>query len=273
MTRSGGLPGKLNLQQLFLTLSDRPFVQSQDAGWSIHPRVIHDYDLFICTGGAAEFHIAGERYLLTAGHALLVPPDTVFSAEFKGPGNFEAVAQHFTLQILGGSDLFSLIEYTPIARFHEEWAKVSEDLSEYLRATGNSGSALACESRFLLLLDAFLRHAWRGDRAATEETRLFVVEIAYLLRTRFTDEHVLSRAAELSPVSWDYTARLFKEHMGLTPKQFLIRQRLMAARDMLTRGYSVKHTARTTGFRDELYFSRLFRRRTGVPPSRYTGGV
>lgn len=273
MTGTAGLPGKLNLQQLFLTLTDRPFVQSQDADWSIQSRVIHDYDLFICTGGAAEFRVAGEQCLLTTGRALLVSPDTVFSAEFKGPDNFEAVAQHFTLQILGGSDLFSLIEYTPLVRFNAEWEGVSADLSAYLRAAENGGSAFVRESRFLLLLDAFLRHAWRADRAASEDTRLFIVEIAYLLRTRFSDEGVLTQAAELSPVSWDYTARLFKEHMGQTPKQFLIQQRLTAARDMLTRGYPVKHTARTTGFRDELYFSRLFRRRTGVPPSRYTGGV
>lgn len=269
----GGLLGKITLQQATLTFTERPYVQSRDSSWSIEPRVIRDYDLFICTGGAAEFRIGGDVYRLATGGALLVPPETVFSARFIGPANFDAVAQHFTIEILGGTDLFSLIRYEPLVRFHEEWEHVSHYTDEYLRLTEAPDRPFACEANFLLMLGAFLRLAWRSDKPSLDGGNTFVVEIARLLDARYADDSVLGVAATLSPYSWDYTTRLFKEHAGVTPKQYLIRRRMAVARERLQHGTPVKEAAEAAGFRDELYFSRLFRRRHGVPPSSYRFGV
>lgn len=268
---SRGLPEKLGLQQLSLSLTEHPYVQSKDANWSIEPRVIRDYDLFICTGGRARFTVQGEEFLLSAQNALLIPPDTLFSAAFVGPDHFDAMAQHFTLEILGGSDLFSLIEHRIFVDFGKEWSTIETTMDRYV--ANAAAPPFVREAIFLELLHRFLARSWISDRPPANDTNLFVVEIAHLIEQRYAEANVLSEAAELSPLSWDYSSRLFKDYMGVTPKQYLLRRRVNIARSMLQAGYSVKETAWSAGFRDELYFSRLFKRRTGVPPSEYRYGV
>ncbi len=66
--------------------------------------------------------------------------------------------------------------------------------------------------------------------------------------------------------------RLFEQHVGVTPSEYLIRQRLAhAAQQLLTRPLSVQAIAQSCGFADPAYFSRAFRRLYGMTPSAFRG--
>lgn len=55
--------------------------------------------------------------------------------------------------------------------------------------------------------------------------------------------------------------RLFREAMGWTPYQWLIRRRMETAFQMLTTGkYRIKEVASSVGYTDPLHFSREFNR-------------
>ena len=62
--------------------------------------------------------------------------------------------------------------------------------------------------------------------------------------------------------------RVIREHLGLTLTE-LIQQRILthAKWQLLHTLRPVKEIAAELGFRDELYFSRLFKKRTGVSPT------
>ncbi len=267
------LPKDLLPEQMHITFTERPFPQKQGSDWSIPPRVINDYDLFLCSSGSAVFRVKDTEYRLTKGEALLVPPDTVFSARHGGDGRFEAVAQHFTIDIVGRYDLFSLIRYEAHVRFDEAWPFVAEVLRFYVASWEPDGSMLSGHAHFLTLLTHFLERAYRGDRAEAGEQEMFIVDMAHVFQTRFASQDVMFQAMDRSPYSRDHTTRLFREHMGVTPKQYLIQTRMRAAREMLQQGCSVKEAAFATGHRDELYFSRLFKQKTGTAPSVYHAGV
>lgn len=77
------------------------------------------------------------------------------------------------------------------------------------------------------------------------------------------------------PFSPDHFRLLFRQAMGCTPHEYLNRIRIMRARDLLagrSRGnpLSIADIAAMSGFSDPLYFSRCFRRVTGVAPSQWT---
>ncbi|MBD3242083.1 MAG: AraC family transcriptional regulator [Chitinivibrionales bacterium] len=64
--------------------------------------------------------------------------------------------------------------------------------------------------------------------------------------------------------------RLFRRHVGLSPKQFFIRHKLAWAEHLLTQShFSIKEIAATLGYEDPLYFSSQFRAHLGVSPKRY----
>jgi len=76
----------------------------------------------------------------------------------------------------------------------------------------------------------------------------------------------LARLARCTP---DYFIRLFREATGTTPHQYLIERRLQRAVQMLSDGERPSDVATALGFYDASAFTRAFKRRFGVPPSRY----
>ncbi|WP_181727503.1 substrate-binding domain-containing protein [Streptomyces sp. PT12] len=86
--------------------------------------------------------------------------------------------------------------------------------------------------------------------------------------------HRLSRwqIARAAGVSEDHLGRLFHRELGLTLWEYLTRLRIERAKERLQRSDdSVQTVARAVGFHDRAYFSRVFRRHTGVAPHAYRG--
>lgn len=90
--------------------------------------------------------------------------------------------------------------------------------------------------------------------------------IANLSNPVFNTEHMAKSFA----LNNDYFRRLFKEHTGDTPLQFLSKKRVSFAQQLLrTRkenGLAIKEIARQSGFSDYYYFSRVFKKVSGVSP-------
>ncbi len=65
-----------------------------------------------------------------------------------------------------------------------------------------------------------------------------------------------------------YINHLFRHELGTTPTEYLNRHRILIANELLAQGESVKSAAAKVGFVDQFYFSKLFKRILGVPPSK-----
>jgi len=64
--------------------------------------------------------------------------------------------------------------------------------------------------------------------------------------------------------------RLFKQHTGLSPNQYLLEIRIRKAQSLLTNtALSVQRISEETGFESSFYFSRFFKQRTGLSPLNY----
>ena len=75
------------------------------------------------------------------------------------------------------------------------------------------------------------------------------------------------------PFSEDYLRKLFHQEFGVTPHKYLIDKRLHAAAELLANSAysnsSIASIAATCGFREPLYFSKMFKKKFGVAPSFY----
>ena len=88
-------------------------------------------------------------------------------------------------------------------------------------------------------------------------------------------EHI-SEAISLSDLaahihlSREYTATLFKKEMGMSVTAFIMEKKLLLARDLIRdHEHSLKHIARSLGYENYGYFSRLYKKRFGVSPSHF----
>ena len=66
--------------------------------------------------------------------------------------------------------------------------------------------------------------------------------------------------------------RKFYRYTGQTPKQYVLQRRLWKARRILQAGHLVKEASFQSGFKDPLYFSRLYKKQFGHPPSQTPEG-
>lgn len=120
------------------------------------------------------------------------------------------------------------------------------------------------------LVDAFAgqnRTVW-SRRGGLGPARLRTIK--ELVYARMEDELTLiemAQAVELSPAHF---SRMFRESTGETPHQFVLRQRVERAREMLREAeMRVLDVAVACGFKTQQHFARIFRRMCGASPSEY----
>ena len=107
----------------------------------------------------------------------------------------------------------------------------------------------------------------RRDKTAHTlvERALQLIENNYLRN----DFYVLDIAHELH-ISEVYLRRLFKQDIGVSPKQYLLQKRIRKAASLLGTDYfSIADIAEQSGFNDPKYFSVAFKKMTGTSPSEY----
>jgi AraC family transcriptional regulator len=91
----------------------------------------------------------------------------------------------------------------------------------------------------------------------------------------FIEEHLdhditLSALAETAGMGPHYFSELFKQSVGISPHQYVLRRRIERGRKLLHNpSVSVLEAAIRSGFSDQSHFTKLFRRIVGVTPTKY----
>ena len=91
------------------------------------------------------------------------------------------------------------------------------------------------------------------------------------LQENYRQPYSLERLAAAFGCKAAYLLRLYRRIKGCTPTQDLIRLRIEKAKRLLV-GHpqmEIKQVAAAVGYEDPLYFSRLFKRETGINPSAF----
>src|SRR5699024_5834119 len=90
------------------------------------------------------------------------------------------------------------------------------------------------------------------------------------IKHNYRESITLDDLAEVSHVNKYYLAHLFKQQIGMSPIEFLNKERITAAKGLLeTTNITVTQISESTGFSSQSFFSQAFRRETGVTPSAY----
>ena len=98
--------------------------------------------------------------------------------------------------------------------------------------------------------------------------------LSYIQR-EYTKENIpISYLAELCKMSEVTFRNLFTNSMGITPIKYINGLKLEFAKELLATGeHSVTEVSALSGFHVECYFSRTFKRNTGLSPSEYKHGA
>jgi AraC-like DNA-binding protein len=97
-----------------------------------------------------------------------------------------------------------------------------------------------------------------------------VEQAKYLMEANINTEIDLQEVARLIGISTSRLNDIFKAHTSMTPYQYYIQIKIHRACRLLEQpNMTIKEAAITLGFDDQYYFSRLFKQKTGIPPSQW----
>ena len=90
------------------------------------------------------------------------------------------------------------------------------------------------------------------------------------IEANLDQEVALPQLAAMAGMSSHYFAELFKQSVGFSPHQYMLRRRIQRARKLLQdSNMRILEAGVRSGFSDQSHFTKMFRRMVGVTPSEY----
>lgn len=141
--------------------------------------------------------------------------------------------------------------------------------AEYAWRTQAFGMHMLCKSHLCAIIGAMQSEYGLGY-VAKETTELLTPALEYIQQEFSRTKIKISDLAALCGISESYFRRIFCSSMGCSPIQYIRNLRLNCAKNLLQSGmYTVSAAAALSGFQDDCYFSREFKKSAGVSPSEY----
>ena len=113
-------------------------------------------------------------------------------------------------------------------------------------------------------------HDFIKTKPTTNQSADHVSKARQILDARFDEQIDLQQLAGDLYISPDYLRHIFKQSIGESPLNYLIRKRLDSACEMLSiTDLAIGEIACRVGLDNVYYFSRIFRKKLGVTPSQY----
>ena len=115
-----------------------------------------------------------------------------------------------------------------------------------------------------------IENALMRDKALGQETQRLVRQAMAFIHEQYSQPLTREDIAKHVGVHHDYLTRCFSQETAVSPVTYLNRYRITQAKKLLQEGHlNMTEVAIAVGFSSSSYFSRIFRRETGIAPTAY----
>ena len=226
------------------------------------PKHQHGYwEIIYNKSGYGTMFVEDDQYSFEPGDIVVIPPGILHQKHAEE----------------GFSDVCMFIDnFRPIGKesfriFRDDERgsvrKLMEDALYYQKDAGDYGHAVLNALGDLLYQLLVLFYINKQDKDMRLEGILELME-----RNVSNPDFDLSEAIDKSGYCKGYFRRIFKDFIGESPVNYFQNLRIQYAKSLMSRygiSRSVKDIATESGFKDALYFSRVFKKIEGVSPKDY----
>ena len=222
----------------------------------------------------------GFIYYLKGGHTFFFPDETFRTK----PGDLlylpYGVAYHNKLNSPDTEyyeiDFLLLENGTPV-KLYDSPRPISPELAKkmlpYIEqayrqyTSGERTRKLLCLSPVLRIIGEIRTHLLSARLQSADLGK--IEKSASYLEKNYRKSTSVAELAAMSYTSVSNLELLFKKAYGMTPVAYRNTLRINHAKQLLADGAAIGEAAAQTGFRDPVYFSKLFKRMIGLPPGEY----
>jgi len=224
--------------------------------------------LAACIKGEAQYCIDGRIQQVSEGNLCYFPAGVITSGKCGEYNPWQFIQVSFTLLHDGKSSnqILSPLAGISTNAVHRD-NKALLELNRLWREKP-CGYVIRCRSLIQDVLYDLI-----ATKVAEEQQPIHVEKMeqvrAFLLKN-YKSDYSVCFLADYSGFSESHFRMLFKEITGFTATQYVNDIRIQKAKELLLSGQvTVTEVGKLTGFSDLYYFSRLFKKVTGVSPSFY----
>ena len=233
--------------------------------WQISTSTIGFIDLTYIIKGSAIYTINGQRILAEEGDVICIPKQATRAAKSPNPSQFECFATNFSLHTIEAEELTIPLPILSHVGIQNDIISLYRKLNENWLSR-NPGYTMRCRAEFMLVLQRiFSILVYEVD---TYQYDPRVKQAIRYISDNFAEPLTIAAVADAVSLNPVYFGSLFKKETRTTFRDYLNTIRLNQAEDMLrTKKLNVTEVAQSCGFTDVFYFSRLFKKQKGIPPS------
>lgn len=234
-----------------------------------HGRILNEYQIVYIVEGAGLFETKKQKIQIQCDDAILLRPGQwhryrpkletgwrEYWLGFSGSGFKTIFDNHF-----GGRCVFQIRGSMGVRETFESLIATAQENGPALQQN------MAAQASLLLaqLYASTLVHA-----PTVKDALKMVQRAREMMWSADTRSLSLEETARRLGVSYSTFRRIFREHTGVGPHQYRLHLKLSQARDLLLNtNLPVKEVAFRSGFEEEQYFCRFFKKTMGKTPSSY----
>jgi len=227
----------------------------------IHPV----YLLHIVTNGSGVLKLIDKQYRLEKGTLFFAFPGCPF--EIEADDGFE----YMYISFMGTSAavLLNNLNITLELPVFDGYADLIDFWMSNIKRLNQLNSNILSESVLLYTLSFINNSPKSAELLANSENTLSTI-VEYVNSHYRDDDISLKKIAYVFSYTEKYLSSLFKKQMNVGFNNYLNDLRIQYAQELIEKGEkSVSSIASECGYSDAMYFSKVFKKRTGKTPSEY----
>lgn len=244
--------------------------ESCSPGYTWGPGIRDHFLIHLVIGGSGYYTVDGETYTLGAGDLFLIRPGQLASYQASETDPWEYCWVGFN-----GAFANRMVQCFPFSKqhpvYHSEDPQVLQNAMMAIFAA--RGYEPQHEAAMVGQLYLFLARLMEESCTCTTQSATgaqYVSNAIKYIQFNYSHDVHIDDIAKAVGVSRSHLYRLFMNSIGQSPIDYLTNYRLEEACKLLkTSRLSIAEIAMSVGFFDKFYFSRVFKKVKGVPPSRY----
>lgn len=222
------------------------------------------YYVYLITEGSATLRLLDRDFPVSAGDVFFTYPGTQF--EIIADGELRYAYMSFV-----GSSVRSQYEVLGIKQTEPVYHGL-ESLTDFwfsaISRVNEKNAAMISESVLLYTLSVVVSNIESGEKQRTNDSTRFDMILNYVNENYRDPTLTLGKVADIFSYTEKYVSSLFKRHMETGFNRYINSRRINYALGLIDKGASsVRNIALECGFSDALYFSKVFKKKTGVTPT------
>jgi len=235
---------------------------------------IDTFLLFVTVAGCGHLRLDGDLHLLPAGTAGIIPPKMATEYFVPTGGSWEFYWIHIDGPLVRSILGHLLTAYGPAFAIHSGLPGLIDHFEAIIRTKNLAGtrSDIHISQEIASIMHALLAGSFETNykgRSGADPVDALIRHI----EAHFADHTNIEELSSDLFVNTAHLTRIFKSRTGYSPYEYLIRYRIMKARELLQfTDLSIKDIAGRTGFAQVSNFIHQFKRLESVTPGNYRRG-